>query len=332
VTNAVNGAVVLTERRCAKAACDVSVIVVSYNTRALTLQCLHSIYAETRYSSFEVLVIDNASADGSAAAISREYPQVTLIANRQNRGFAAANNQGLQLARGRYVLLLNPDTIVLERAIERTLAFADRHPALAVVGCQVLENPHTVQRTCFAFQTPLNLFLAFSGLSRIFPRCRWLARPHMNWWARDSMREVDVVSGMFMLVRSSAIRQVGPMDEDYFVYGEEADWCYRFRRAGWRCCFAPVAQIMHVDGGNKSTDQRSLAMYVQNQKSVLLFNRKHYGRAAYYAARGIYLLAMLVRAGAWGLRALRGRPGARHQTRQALAALRYHLLGREPPK
>lgn len=317
---------------CVAPACDVSVIVVSYNTRALTLQCLRSIYAETRQSSLEVLVIDNASADGSAQAIAREYPQVTLIANGANRGFAAANNQGLKLARGRYVLLLNPDTIVLERAIDRTLAFADQHPECAVVGCQVLENLDTVQRTCFAFQTPLNLFLAFSGLGRLFPRCRWLARPQMSWWARDSVREVDVVSGMFMLVRSSAIRQVGLMDEDYFVYGEEADWCYRFRRAGWRCCFAPVAQIVHLDGGNKSTDQRSLAMYVQNQKSVLLFNRKHYGRGAYYAAKGVYIVAMLIRIGGWGIQALRGRVEARHRTRQAAAALRYHLLGTEPAK
>jgi GT2 family glycosyltransferase len=330
VTNATSSLNAGRDCRSASAACDVSVVVVSYNTQALTLQCLRSIYTETRHSSFEVMVIDNASGDGSAAAVAREFPQAVLIANRENRGFAAANNQGLKLARGRYVLLLNPDTLVLQGAIDRALAFADRRPDLAVIGCQVLENPQTVQRTCFAFQTPLNLFLAFSGLSRLFPRCRWLARPHMDWWARDSEREVDVVSGMFMLVRSSAIRQVGPMDEDYFVYGEEADWCYRFRRAGWRCCFSPVARILHVDGGNKSTDQRSLAMYVQNQKSVLLFNRKHYGYSAYCAAKAVYIGAMLVRAGAWSLQARLGRPAARHQARQAAAALRYHLLGTEP--
>jgi GT2 family glycosyltransferase len=330
MTTAPGAVAVDSQCRSSQVVCDVSVIVVSYNTRDVTLQCLRSIYAHTRRSTFEVLVIDNASSDGSAAAIAREYPQATLIANSGNRGFAGGNNQGLKIARGRYALLLNPDTIVLDGAIDRSIAFADQHPELAVVGCQVLEDQHTIQRTCFAFQTPLNLFLGFSGLSRLFPRSRWFARPQMSWWGRDSLQEVDVVSGMFMLVRSAAIAQVGLMDEDYFVYGEEADWCYRFWRAGWRCCFAPVAQIIHLDGGNKSTDQRSLAMYVQNQKSVLLFNRKHYGRLAWAAARGIYIAAMLTRSVIWGLQAWRGDAAAGPRARQAAAALRYHILGREP--
>lgn len=314
------------------AVCDVTVIIVSYNTRLLTLQCLRSVLAETRHCSLEIIVVDNASVDGSVEAIARQYPGVTLIANHENRGFAAANNQGLRLARGRYLLLLNPDTVILDGAIDRIVAYADQRPELGIVGCQVLQDEHTVQPTCFAFQTPLNVLLSFSGLSRLWPRNRWLARPEMGWWARDSEREVDVVSGMFMLVRTAALRQVGPMDEGYFVYGEEADWCYRFRRAGWPCCFAPVARILHVHGGGQSTDQRSVPMYVQNQKSVLLFNRKHYGRAAYYAAKAVYVGAMLVRAAAWGMQALLGRHAARHQVRQATAALRFHLLGTEPAK
>jgi GT2 family glycosyltransferase len=311
--------------------CDVTIIIVNYNTRELLLNCLRSVYEQTREGFVKVVVVDNASRDGSAATVAGAFPQVELIANTENRGFAAANNQGLRIAEGRYVLLLNPDTIILDQAVEKAVAFADQNPDVAVVGCQVLENEKTIQRTCFAFPSLLGLILAGTGLNRIFPRSRIFARHNMGWWDRDTQREVDVVSGMFFLVRQEAIRRIGLMDEDYFVYAEETDWCWRFWRAGWRCVFFPSARIIHLDGGGKSTAQASVKMYVQLQKSLLLFFRKHLGRCSCFLARMVFILTMAARAAVWSVGSLFTTQSAARQKRiQSAAALQYHLFGREP--
>lgn len=314
-----------------EATLDVSVIIVSWNTRDILRDCLKSVYDQTHASSFEIIVVDNASRDGTTEMVRASFPHVTLISNEDNRGFAAANNQGLRIALGRYVLLLNPDTIILDRAIEKTLAFADQNPDIGVVGCQVLENETTIQRTCFSFPTVLNLMLINSGLSRLLPRSHVFGRPEIGWWNRDTQRDVDVVSGMFMLVRRKAMMQVGLMDEDYFIYAEEADWCYRFWRAGWRCVFAPVAQIIHLDGGSKSTRQVSAKMYVQCQKSILLLHRKRFGRLSWAAARGVYATAMLVRSLAWHVASFAGvGRQAKEKASQSTAAFWFHFLGVEP--
>lgn len=308
-----------------------TVVIVGYNTRELLLDCLRSIYDQTRGVTFDVIVVDNASRDGSVAAVARAFPQVRLIANGQNRGFAAANNQGLRIARGRYILLLNPDTVILDNAIAGMVAFADRHPEAAVVGCQVLEDERTIQRTCFSFPSVLGLLLTGLRLNRLFPRSRFFGRPDLAWWDRNSPREVDVVSGMFFLVRREAMDQVGLLDEDYFVYAEETDWCYRFRKAGWHCLFAPEARIIHRDGGNKSTDQVPVRMYVQLQKSLLIFYRKHRGWSSFVLAKAIYILMMAVRTLIWGTcAALRVGTDPRPRLARAVAALQYHLVGKEP--
>jgi len=311
--------------------CDVTVIIVNFNTRELLLGCLRSLFAQTRDIEFEVIVVDNSSSDQSVDAVSREFPRIQVIANTENRGFAAANNQGIRVAHGRYILLLNPDTIILDNAIAKTVRFADEHPHVGVVGCQVLENEAKVQRTCFTFPSPLNLFLASTGLCRMFPSSRFFGRHNMGWWNRDTEREVDVVSGMFFLVRREAIDQVGLLVEDYFVFAEETDWCYRFRHKGWKCGFSPVAQVIHLDGGGKSTSQAGVQMYVQLQKSLLIFHRKNLGWISFAAAKGIFIASMCARLPFWYLcKKLRiGKtPGGR--LAQAMAALQYHLMGREP--
>jgi GT2 family glycosyltransferase len=310
---------------------DVSVIIVSWNTRDILRECLRSVHDHTKGGSFEVIVVDNASADGSAAMVRAEFPAVRLIENRDNRGFAAANNQALPHAGGRYVLLLNPDTLILDHAIDAMVGYMDAHPRVGCAGCQVLENRDTVQMTCFRFPSPLNILLSLTGLDRLFPRSRLFGRYWMRWWDRRSEREVDVVSGMFMLVRRDVIDRIGPMDEDYFIYAEEADWCYRMRQAGWSRVFTPVARIVHRDGGGKSTAQLSTKMYVQQQKSLLIFHRKNLGLLAWATAKLFYTVSMLVRLIAWQASALlqRGREGEAKVARAA-AALRFHLTGIEP--
>lgn len=317
--------------RAAPAGCDVSIVIVNWNTCELLRGCLRSIYRETRRNTLEIIIVDNASSDGSAEMVSREFPKVTLIRNCMNNGFAAANNQAIRIARGRFVLLLNPDTVILDAAVERTLEYAETHSDVAVVGCQVMLNPGEIQQTCFSFPTPWHLFLVNSKLSALLPRVGWLARPTLGDWDRKSARDVDVVSGMFMLVRRDAIEQVGLMDEAYFVYAEEADWCYQFRRHGWRCAFAPVGRILHLEGGGKSTQQVSTKMYVQMQKSLLHFQRKNFGLSAYLLVKAMYIISNSIRAATWSVvRAFtHSRGPAVHATR-AIAALKFQLVGVEP--
>jgi GT2 family glycosyltransferase len=197
---------------------DVSVVIVNWNTRNILCDCLRSVYEQTRDVTFEVIVIDNASSDDSVTMVKAEYPQVILIENRDNRGFAAANNQGMAIARGRYILLLNSDTVILDGAIQKTLAFAGQHPKAAVVGCRVLNQDQTLQPTCFMFPSILNLLLSTTYLYKLFPHSHFFGREQMSWWARNEVREVQVVTGCFMLVQRLAIDKVGPMDEGFFLY------------------------------------------------------------------------------------------------------------------
>ncbi|UEM15925.1 glycosyltransferase family 2 protein [Bradyrhizobium barranii subsp. barranii] len=310
---------------------DVAVVIVSWNTRDILRGCLRSVFEQTQRVSFQVFVIDNNSQDGSADMVRAEFPDVTLIANAENRGFAAACNQGMQLASARYTLLLNPDTVVLDDAISHSVRYADLHLDVGVVGCQVLEAEDRITPTGFSFPSPFNLFLALSGLSRAFPRSRLFGRPEFSWWDRRSERDVDVVTGMFMLVRREAIAQVGLMDEAYFVYSEEADWCYRFAQAGWRRVFTPSARIVHLDGGAKSTKQASKKMFVQLQKSAMIYHRKNLGLASWWLLKLIYIASNFVRMIAWFVLSVVKRDnGSWHKSAAAKAALVFHFTGSEP--
>lgn len=305
---------------------DVSIIIVSWNTRDVLRDCLGSILHQTR-ARHEIIVIDNASQDGTAEMVVTSFPGVRLIANRSNRGFAAANNQGLNAARGRSVLLLNPDTVILDHAVDRMLAWLDDHPDVGCAGCQVLESEGRVQKTCFADPGPWSVFLVEFAVRHLAPRSAAAAHPDYADWDRRTARDVDVVSGMFMLVPTRVVRQVGPLDEAFFVYSEEADWCRRIRAAGWRCVFTPETRILHRDGGGKSTAQIRPRMHVQMQKSKLIYLRKHHGLWGALAGWAIFVLSSALRAiSPVGLE----RRDAAAGRRLARAALRYHLLGTTP--
>ena len=289
---------------------DVSVIIVNWNTKDLLRDCLSSVYERAGDVDYEIIVVDNASTDGSAEMVKSVFKHVILIENPDNRGFARANNQGMAVAKGRYVLLLNSDTVVLDNAIANTVRFADAHPRAAVTGCRVLNPDGTVQLTCFMFPSVLNMLLSSTYLYKLFPKNRFFGRERMTWWDRSDERQVDVVTGCFMLVRREAIDQVGMMDERFFMYAEETDWCYRFRQSGWEVLFAPVGRIIHL--GGQSASQKPVAMIVQLRLSILRFIRKHYGRPAHLVARFLTALFFAVRLPAWFAMALL-RPGQRGQ-------------------
>ena len=219
---------------------DVSVVIVNWNTIGLLKACIASVFSKTQSINFEVIVADNASTDGSVEMVRQEFSKVILIANAENVGFAAANNQGMAIAKGRYVLFLNSDTVVLNNAIQRTVVYADRQPDTAALGCRILNPDRSLQNSCFMFPSLLNLFLFSTYLYRFFPRSRFFGREQMTWWDRDDAREVDVVTGCYMLVRKRAIEEVGMMDRGLFMYAEETAWCYRFRSKGKPSAAEPV--------------------------------------------------------------------------------------------
>ena len=246
---------------------DVSIIIVNWNTCDILRDCLASIYEQTRDIAFEVIIVDNGSKDGSPEMVKTEFPQAVLLDNADNRGFAVANNQGIGVAKGRYVLLLNSDTLVLDRAIEKTVVFADAHPDAAVVGCRVLNADRSLQHSCSKLPALSDRFLFAVGLTKLFPRNPTFARPGMSWWDHDCVREVEVISGCFMLVSKAAIDQVGALDERFFMYCEEVDWCKRFHEAGWKILFTPEAQIIHLGGGSaKKYSRRRVA--IKDQATV----------------------------------------------------------------
>lgn len=276
---------------------DVSIVIVNWNTGQITCDCLRSVYEQTTGVSFEAIVIDNASSDNSVAIFKEKFPQVILIENDDNRGFAAANNQGMAIAKGRFILLLNSDTVVLENAIEKTVEFAYSRSDAAVIGCKVLNSDKSLQPTCFMFPSILNMLLSATYLYKILPKNRFFGREHMTWWGRNNERQVDVVTGCFMLVQREAIEQIGMMDERFFVYAEETDWCYRFKEAGWKVIFTPCAQIIHL--GGESSKKVATEMGLQLRGSILQFIHKHRPRWEYASACLLVWLFCAVRIPYW---------------------------------
>jgi hypothetical protein len=276
---------------------DVSIIIVARNIRQLLHDCLKSVYEKTRDVNFEVIYVDNASGDASVQMVKEQFAEVGIIKNDENKGFTKASNQGIEVSKGRYVLLLNSDTILLDNAIARTVGFADANPDAAVFGCKVLNPDRTIQRTCFMYPSVLNMFLAATYLYKTFPKNRFFGREHMTWWGSDEAMEVETICGCFSLVRKEAIDQVGPMDERYFFYGDDPDWCYRFKKAGWKVMFTPDGRIIHY--GGQTTSQKARAFRLQLEGSKLIFMKLHRSRAAFPFACLMVALFFFLRIPYW---------------------------------
>jgi len=276
---------------------DVSVIIVGWNTRDILMDCLRSVYSETREVEFEVIYIDNASRDDSVATARREFPSVTIVENKENLGFVAGCNQGIARAEGRYALLLNSDTIILEDAISKVLRFADRHPLGAAFGCRVLNPNLSTQLSCFMVPSLLNMLLSASYLNHIFPRSRFFGRQMMTWWDYSDEREVETVSGCFILVRRVAIEAIGMMDPVYYFYGDDLDWCYRFRKAGWKVMYTPSASIIHFGGQSSKYMRRTFRLQLFG--TTLLFLRLNKNRLAFIAGSILNSLFFALRCPYW---------------------------------
>ncbi|RCS46356.1 glycosyltransferase family 2 protein [Bremerella cremea] len=246
---------------------DVSILVVSYNTREETLACLASVYEQTKEVSFELIVVDNASSDGSAEAIEETFSDLTLIKSTENLGFAGANNLAAEKATGEYVLLLNPDTVILDQAIDRIVAFAQADSEMGVYGGRTLFGDLTLNaNSCHGAPTPWSLFCMGTGFSSLFRNSTFFNPEGLGAWRRDSVREVDCISGCFLLIKRSIWEQLDGFDLDYFMYGEDTDLCLRARKLGAKCLIVPDAQLIHYGGRSER---------VRGDKMVRLFKAKH---------------------------------------------------------
>lgn len=257
---------------------DLSIIIVSWNAKKYLKKCVDSIVNETGQYVKEIIVVDNASTDGSAELIRENYKQVTLICNDANLGFAKANNIGIKQSRGRYVLFINSDVEVLGGCIEKMVPYMEQHPQIGMLGPQILDASGNIQRSCMGFPTLWNTFCRALALDSNFPVVKLFGGSLMTFWQHNTIRDVDVINGCFWMVRREAWTQVGLLDERFFIYAEDKDWCKRFWDAGWKVVYYPLAQSVHFGGASSS--QAPIRFSLEMHRANLQFWRKHHGRPA----------------------------------------------------
>jgi GT2 family glycosyltransferase len=320
----------------------ISVIIVSYNTRDILRQCLEALFTHTSGVEFEVLVVDNDSRDGSPAMVRQEFPQVTLVANDVNLGFAAANNQAFAMARGEFILLLNPDAFVTEGAIAKGLEFMRQTPRCGICGGRIVDQDGRVRPSARRFPNALAKFFALSGLSSRYPDSPLFNRRDFGGFAHDRVREVDWVPGTFTLLRRKMLDEIGFFDERFFMYYEETDLCLRAKKAAWQVFFIPDAEVEHIGGASSQTrqdkayDQSSSQVINFRIRSEYLYYRKHGGLVSVLTAAGLDMAWNWLRIAVNGVSGSKGSRAkseqstqGNHMIRQALADTRY---GNTSPK
>ncbi|MCZ6690429.1 MAG: glycosyltransferase family 2 protein [Planctomycetota bacterium] len=269
---------------------DLSVIIVNWNTRELLLRCLETLYPSLTGIRHEVIVVDNDSQDGSVGAVREQFPEATILANSKNLGFARANNQAFRQARGRYYLLLNSDVEVKPEAIPGTIRFLDDRPRAGAAGIQLFFPDGRKQNSFDSFPTIATEILNKSLLRWLFPK----ALPSKNQEYTDPL-PVDIVIGAFLMVRREAVEEVGPFDEKFFLFMEEADWCLRMRRSGWEIYHLPHLTAIHHHGASKR--KLESASWIEYYRSTYIYFRKHRSLVAYVWLRVLRFFKMFVNLG-----------------------------------
>jgi len=286
---------------------DLLIVIVNYNTRDLLRDCLASIYESRGDFSYQVCVVDNGSHDGSAAMVRQEFPQVQLIASPINGGYAYANNLGL-MAFGfqnaprarhpsslvpRYALLLNADTLLPPSALQEMLNFMDAHPEAGAAGPRLVREDGSLDLACRrSFPTPSAFLYRALGLSKLFPKSRRFGRYNLTYLDPEELTEVDSVVGAFMLVRAEAIHQVGLLDESFYLYGEDLDWAYRIRKAGWKIYYNPQVTVLHVKGASTKHSRRARYEFY---RAMYIFYRKHYAATTPFWLHWLIIAGIVLR-------------------------------------
>uniref|UniRef100_A0A7C6EJN9 Glycosyltransferase n=1 Tax=candidate division WOR-3 bacterium TaxID=2052148 RepID=A0A7C6EJN9_UNCW3 len=254
---------------------EISIVIVNYNVKHFLEQCLMAIKKARHNLNIEIIVVDNASVDGSQTMVKKKFPDVILIENNQNLGFAKANNKALKIARGKYILILNPDTLIQEDTLLALKTFLDEHPDVSATGCKLINPDGSFQvASRRSIPTPWVAFTKIVGLSRIFPKSKIFGRYNMTYISPDMESEVDVLSGSLMMVRSEILKKVGYFDEDYFMYGEDIDLCYKIKKIGGKIYYTPRTKAIHYKG--ESTKKGEFSYITNFYSSMLIFIDKHF--------------------------------------------------------
>lgn len=275
---------------------DISVVILSWNDQRYLEECLQSLTNCTKSRVVEIIVVDNASTDGSPEMVESKFPMFKLIRNGQNLGFPKGNNIGIHAATGKYIFLLNSDIKVLDGCFDALADYLDVHPDIGMIGPKILNGDMTHQSSCRRFPTLWNNFCMLGGLSRIFKRSKFFSGEHMFYFEGDRLMDVDVLVGCFWAVRRKALEQFGLLDEGFFMYAEDLDWCRRCWKSGWRVVFFPVAKAIHYRGGS-SAKQDPVVIALTQQRSILRYWRKHHGLAGQIGMSGLIFMGHVIRSG-----------------------------------
>lgn len=252
-----------------------SIVIVNYNVKAFLQNCLLSIRRACEKIDHEIIVVDNASDDGSIELIKKNFPEVILIESQTNLGFSKANNLGLKRSTGKYICLINPDTIVEENTFEHMIDFMDNNPDVGLAGCKILNPDGTFQLACRrSFPTPWVAFTKIIGLSKLFPKSRLFAKYNLTYLDENQTYEVDAVSGSFMFLRREVYEIIKGLDESFFMYGEDLDYCYRVKKSGYKVYYVHSTQIIHFKG--ESTKRSNIDELKHFYDAMRLFVRKHF--------------------------------------------------------
>jgi len=310
---------------------ELSIVIISYNTKALTLDALDSLFRHPPPVNFEVILLDNASPDGSFEAIDAAYPQIGAIAHPQNVGFAGGNNIAAERARGRRILLLNPDTITLENSHKGLWAFAERETQRGIWGGRTLFPDLTLNPTsCWRRVTLWSLFCSAFGLTHLFPKSRLFNSEAYGDWKRDTVSDVDIVTGCFLLIDTALWRKLGGFDPAFFMYAEEADLCRRAQALGAIPGISPEAEIVHMGGMSEATGVDKIVKTVRGRVTLM---KKHWNPLSVALGRALLLIwAGLRLVGSRFMSGRRDAPGAaRQKWSQVWSRRREWLAGYEAP-
>jgi len=271
---------------------DISIIIVNYNVQFFLDQCIQSIYASKHELEVEILVVDNNSVDGSVDMIREKYPQVRLTANKDNPGFAVANNQAINIALGKYVLLLNPDTLLSEDTLHKCYMQMEKDEKIGALGIKMLDGKgHFLPESKRGFPDFWTAFYKMSGLSKLFPRSKKFNKYHLGNLDKDENHQIEVLSGAFMFLRKKALDEVGLLDEQFFMYGEDIDLSYRISKGGYKNYYLSESSIIHFKG--ESTKKTSISYTKHFYNAMAIFNKKHFSGNSFLISKFISLAILL---------------------------------------
>lgn len=296
---------------------DISVIIVSWNAREYLLKCLDSLYSSAEALTTEVIVVDNASSDGSPEAVELRFPDVRVIRTGSNLGFAKANNIGIKASTGKYVCLINSDVVLLDGCLQRLYECLEANPAAAVAGPRVLNPDMTLQRSCRKFPAIKNSLISAAGLEKF------------NFLPHRGLAEAEVISGCFLMALRKAVDEVGVLDESFFFYAEDTDWCKRFHDNGWKLLWCPDARAVHYGGASSS--HAPVKFYIEMYKANLIYWKKHKGAlstAAFMAITAAHQLTRMLKGTVIFLFRPEKKDEGAHNIKRSAAFLKWLVSGR----